>query len=147
MRKKRKLRNEIILITVVIVIAVTVVVVQNMNKSKGDKVILNIDGEKIGEHMLYKDMYIAVDIDNKKDITISDNELDKKEIEQYMLECDNIIRIYKGKVSVIEANCRDKICVKHKQIEYKGENIICLPHNLIVTVDSDEENDVDEIVR
>lgn len=49
----------------------------------------------------------------------------------------NIIVIEKGKVSVIDANCPDKICVEHKEIDSVGETIICLPHKLIVEIVGD----------
>lgn len=50
---------------------------------------------------------------------------------------NNRVVIQDGKVIVQEADCPDKICVKHKAIDKVGETIICLPHNLVVEVISD----------
>lgn len=47
----------------------------------------------------------------------------------------NTIRIRDGKVSCIEADCPDKICVKHSEIDTVGETIICLPHKLVLEVE------------
>jgi len=37
-------------------------------------------------------------------------------------------------VDVIEADCPDKICVKHTNIKNAGETIICLPHKLVIEI-------------
>lgn len=44
----------------------------------------------------------------------------------------NVVRIKDGSVSVTDADCRDKICVK--QGEIKSGSIICLPHKLVVEI-------------
>ena len=46
----------------------------------------------------------------------------------------NIIKIHGGTVSVIESDCPNQICVKHKEISKSGESIICLPHKIIVRI-------------
>lgn len=47
----------------------------------------------------------------------------------------NIIKISGGKVSVIDADCPDGICVKHPAISRGGEIIVCLPHRLTVEIE------------
>ena len=46
----------------------------------------------------------------------------------------NIVKVEDGKCSVIEANCKDKLCKKRGVITKKGESIVCLPHLLIVEI-------------
>lgn len=46
----------------------------------------------------------------------------------------NKIIVEKGKIRIIDANCPDKICVKKGWISQPGENIICLPHRLIISI-------------
>lgn len=47
----------------------------------------------------------------------------------------NIIEIKNGKVDVKEAVCKNQICVKHKQISKKGEQIACIPNKILITVE------------
>lgn len=44
----------------------------------------------------------------------------------------NLLVITDGKVYMEAADCPDQICVRHKAIAADRENIICLPHRLVV---------------
>ena len=60
---------------------------------------------------------------------------------EYRVETDqgwNIVRIKGGYVTVIESDCPNQICVKHKEISKSGESIICLPHKMIVRITGGE---------
>ena len=48
----------------------------------------------------------------------------------------NKIYIEKGKVSVIEADCPDKICIR--QSESESFPIVCLPHKLVIEKNDEE---------
>lgn len=72
-------------------------------------------------------------------------ELDKDFEKQYDFDGEtNTLVIKDGKADIVEANCKDEICVNHIPIHRAGESIICLPHKLVVTV-VDEANDDSEI--
>ncbi len=60
----------------------------------------------------------------------------------------NVVRVEDGVVFVTEADCRDQICVDHKHIDKVGENIVCLPHKMVVeiTADSPAEGDFGVLV-
>lgn len=65
---------------------------------------------------------------------------------EYVIKTDdyiNTIVIKDGKVSMKEANCPDKICVKQGGISKDGQSIICLPHKTVVRITSEEEDIVD----
>ena len=49
----------------------------------------------------------------------------------------NTVEIKDGEVSVIYADCPDKICVNHRAISKSGESIICLPNKVVVSVEGD----------
>ncbi|MBQ6558085.1 MAG: NusG domain II-containing protein [Clostridia bacterium] len=51
---------------------------------------------------------------------------------------ENVVRVEKGKIAVIHANCPDKICVNHGFIENGTFPIVCLPNRLSVYI---EESD------
>lgn len=50
------------------------------------------------------------------------------------------IQIKAGKVSVIDADCHDKVCVNTKAIDQGGEMIVCLPHKLYVQIKKANSN-------
>ena len=75
---------------------------------------------------------------NKKTVVISEN---NKEIYSVPLSTDktfklkgNTVEIKNGKVKVINADCKNQICVNHKSICEKGESIVCLPNRVIVQI-------------
>lgn len=43
-----------------------------------------------------------------------------------------------GKVWVEDSNCPDLVCQKHAPISQAGEQIVCLPHRLVITVVGEE---------
>ena len=49
----------------------------------------------------------------------------------------NLIKVSEGAISIIEADCPDKICIKSGKIKNSGEAIACVPHNLIIEIGSD----------
>lgn len=55
----------------------------------------------------------------------------------------NVIEIKNGKVMMVEADCRDQICVKHRPIDKNGETIICLPNDVYVTIKGDDKKTID----
>lgn len=56
----------------------------------------------------------------------------------------NLIEIKDGKVSISEADCLDKLCVNKGKITGNGQQIVCLPHRLVVKLNrSTEEGDYD----
>ena len=57
----------------------------------------------------------------------------------------NLILIEDGKVSVADADCPDQLCVRQRSSSGNGESIICLPHRLVVQIESEEERKLDAI--
>lgn len=47
----------------------------------------------------------------------------------------NVIEIKNGTVEVKEAVCKNQICVNHKKISKKGEQIACIPNKILITVE------------
>ncbi len=44
----------------------------------------------------------------------------------------NLFAVADGQVTMEAADCRDQICVRHVPIKNDRENIICLPHKLVI---------------
>ena len=52
-----------------------------------------------------------------------------------------------GKAKMKEADCPDGLCVKQKAIDKKGETIVCLPHRVVVEIQSDQEQELDAVTK
>lgn len=55
----------------------------------------------------------------------------------------NILVVEDGAAYVKDADCPDKLCVKQGRISTNGESIICLPHQVVIQIISDNETEVD----
>ena len=49
----------------------------------------------------------------------------------------NIVAIKNGTVSVLDADCPDKICVRRGAIAHVGETIACVPHGVLIEIAED----------
>ncbi len=58
-------------------------------------------------------------------------------------EGSNTLVIQDGKADIIAADCPDALCVDQRSICYDGETIVCLPHKLVIKIESDERGEVD----
>ena len=95
----------------------------------------------------YTGTYAEITVDGKlyKKILLSEHrgveEIDVKTEYGY-----NVIDIKDDSIGIIDADCKDKICIKSGFISKKGESLVCLPHKLMVEVKgNDNQNDVDVI--
>ncbi len=67
---------------------------------------------------------------------------------RYMIETKkgyNFLIIKNNHAKIVDADCPNKICVDKGYISEDNESIICVPHNVVVTVDSDKEASVDAV--
>ncbi|MCR5107191.1 MAG: NusG domain II-containing protein [Lachnospiraceae bacterium] len=95
-------------------------------KDAGDKVIISAEGREVAVCPLDKDEVITVTGRNG-------------------LECR--VEIRDGRVSVVEADCPDKLCVHQKSVSKKGETIVCLPAEIVISIDSEDEGGFDAVTR
>ena len=110
-----------------------------MNKHKADLfllcIILGISfiGLILIKNLVYeKGSTVEIIVDNKVEKILNLNK--DTEYTQDIMNDYNIIKIKDKKVSIIESNCKNQICVNHVSISKVGETIICLPHSLIVKI-------------
>ena len=71
-------------------------------------------------------------------------DLADSEDREIRIDCDNggynIVRIYDGRISVSEADCPDKTCIRTGVLKAENVPIVCLPHKLVIKFTSDPEN-------
>ncbi|WP_027623276.1 NusG domain II-containing protein [Clostridium lundense] len=51
----------------------------------------------------------------------------------------NKILIEKDKISITDADCPDRVCVKTGPISQPGDTVVCLPHKLMITIEGTKE--------
>ncbi|MFQ5866605.1 MAG: NusG domain II-containing protein [bacterium] len=56
-----------------------------------------------------------------------------------------VIEIKDGRVRVVESDCLQKICVNTGWIGKPGQNIVCLPNKVLVTIEGKESPKIDAI--
>lgn len=126
MRMMRKLKADILVMVLIAVIAILFFLISYFTGQLSDgKVIIIQDGMRIGSYSLKEDRTISVSGE----------------------EGYNLILINNGNVKVSDADCPDKLCIKQQTIERNGESIICLPHKLVVLIESEEESDLDAVTN
>ena len=83
---------------------------------EGSTVRVVCGGSLWGEYSLQEDREIALELENGT----------------------NLLIIRDGQVWMEEADCPDRLCVRQGAVSRVGESIICLPHELVVTVEGEE---------
>lgn len=59
----------------------------------------------------------------------------------------NLLLIDGSEARVTDADCPDKLCVRQRAISRSGESIICLPHKLVIQIDSGKESELDAVTN
>lgn len=62
---------------------------------------------------------------------------------EFTVECEsgyNTVRVQNGEISVVSADCPDKVCVKTGAISGGNVPIVCLPHRLEIVIINLENN-------
>ena len=114
-------RNDWLLASGILLIAVAILAFQLLN-STGDntEVKISVKGKVYGTYRLTQNQ--TIDIDEKNKVVIEN-----------------------GAARMEWADCPDQICVQHKEISRSGESIICLPNEVVVSIEGNEEPEVDSI--
>lgn len=122
----KKIRNDSIIILLIVVVAACFFFFQRTKETDGIKAVVYQDGIETGTYFLH-------DAQTK---TIS-----------YKEGGYNVLSIETDGVSVRDADCPDKLCVKHRKISKNGESIICLPHKLVIEIQGGDMAEMDAIAN
>lgn len=87
-----------------------------ITKTDGKTLIITVKNEVYGRYPLNKDRVIKIKSGDK---------------------VTNEVVIKDGYASMKEANCPDKLCVHMKHIKNENESIVCMPNEVILTIESD----------
>ncbi len=119
-------KRDVLLILGLLLVGAAIALAVYFTHSQGSYVEVWRNSELVGTYSLYNDESI--------DIVADDGSI-------------NQILIQAGSVCVSYADCPDQTCVNMGKISRSGQSIICLPHNLIVKVVGDDEENFDAVVR
>ncbi|MBD5470316.1 MAG: NusG domain II-containing protein [Lachnospiraceae bacterium] len=120
MRKK-----DLILLLCIIAAAVVIAFFMRLaGGANGTEITVSVDGETFGTYSLFTDK--TIDVENEFG--------------------HNRIIIKGGSAYMESADCPDKYCMTYKPISKANENIICLPHRLVVRV-SGAEGEIDAVTQ
>ena len=121
----RKGRNDIIFISALLLILAIIGLGFFLFRKEGSTVTVEVGGQVYGEYSLSRDTVV--------DIPTGNGEL-------------NRLVIRDGEAFVETATCPDGICVGHRPISRRGESIVCLPHQIVITVTDDVVDEGPDIV-
>lgn len=111
--KKKKLLGDALLIGGIVLLAVATALCLFLLRAEGDTVTVEIDGQIFGTYALSEDVRV--------EIPSGEGQL-------------NVLVIRNGEACVESATCPDGICAKHRPVSHDGEQIVCLPHKVVITV-------------
>lgn len=112
----QKKRNTIILVVIIVIIAIGALLIQQLTaKPSAYAVVVSQDKEI---------MRLNLDEDTEVTVDASDGGY-------------NTIEVKDQTVRVKESDCENQICVHQGQIKETYEVIVCLPHELVVTIEED----------
>lgn len=113
-------KKDVILFVSVIAFSLILLLVMKLTGEKpGDAVVIKQNGAVYGRYPLDEDRVIEI-----------------KEGDDYNKVC-----IHDGIVYMESANCPDGYCVDQKEINREDQTIVCLPHRLVVEIETDSENE------
>ncbi len=120
-----KLKKDIIVISGVLLTALLLWLIPRfLNKDTPAVVRIIQNGQEIASYPLAEDRTVTIPYDD----------------ENY-----NLLFISGGEASISDADCPDELCVRARSISRNGESIICLPHKLVIQIESKEESELDAV--
>ena len=122
MFKDKKTRNDMILGLAVISLAAGIWLATELLKKDGSFAVVTVNGSETARYSLSEDAEIRLESENGG---------------------FNILVIKNGKADITEASCPDHVCVDQRAISKTGEAITCLPNKTVITVDGEEDAEID----
>lgn len=119
--------KDIILIAAVLAISLISFAAIKMTQKDGKEVIVTVEGKEVYKTSIKKDQIYQIPEENGT----------------------NVMQIKDGKVTMKKADCKDQICADHKAIEKSGETIVCLPHKVVIEIQSEDgkEQELDGVTQ
>lgn len=111
--KSKKILGDAILIGSIALVAVLVALCLFLFRVQGDTVTVEVDQKLFGTYPLSENVRV--------EIPSGEGQM-------------NVLVIENGEAYVESATCPDGICAAHRPVSHDGEQIVCLPHKVVITV-------------
>lgn len=129
MNKKSYKYDLLIIGSILLVIIAAWLIFHITHDTEGDGTVVVIcDGKEIASYPLAEDAIVS--------LGIGDTNADY-----------NLLQIKDGYADIIDANCPDGLCVSQRAIHANGESLICLPHQLVILIQSEKESGLDAVTN
>ena len=109
----KKYKKDILLLSFLILAGLMVALYTYKGAAVGKEAVVTIDSKEYGTYPLDEDLSLEIPGYNGG---------------------VNTLTIKNGAVSITDADCPDKLCVKTGTIKNINETIICLPHRIVVRI-------------
>ena len=126
-------KADLILLAVLLIAGLAASIVLARSGKGGGQVTIKSAGKKIGTYSLKENRTLLITKDG------------------HIFDCDgtdsqgetgyNILQIRDGKADMISADCHNHDCVNHRPISKDDENIICLPHKIVIQIEKEKGDD------
>ena len=126
-------KADLILLAVLLIAGLAASIVLARSGKGGGQVTIKSSGKTIGTYSLKENRTLLITKDG------------------HIFDCDgtdsqgetgyNILQIRDGKADMISADCHNHDCVNHRPISKDGENIICLPHKIVIQIEKEKGDD------
>lgn len=126
-----KHKKDIIIIALALLAALALYLVANLTATDAvTTVVATVDGREVLRRPL---------------VMNSDYEIPGKE------GARNVIRVENGQVYMLEANCRDGLCIQQGRMKNTAKRIVCLPNGVVISLEGEgysmPTDDVDVIIQ
>lgn len=105
--------------------------------------------EKTYANQTEQDLMAIISVDGQvvEEIILKDDQRSETFVFKDNQGHENIIFRDGENVSMLDANCTDRLCVRQSTIHQEGQTIVCLPHKLLIEIKSDKliDNEIDII--
>lgn len=115
MKRNKTVRNDILLICAVALAVTAAMLLWRALRAEGGSAVVYVDGRE----------YISCPLDSDARVTVPGAG-----------GGFNVLVIRGGEAYISEADCPNRICVKHRPVKYAGQTITCLPHRVTVVIES-----------
>ena len=118
----KKHRIDIIIIASLLLLSVLVLLIAQLTRSEGASAVVTVDGVTVGEYSLDRD----------GEYTINNG--------------TNILTVKGGVAYMSYSSCPDHVCENTGKAKYVGEQIVCLPNKVTVTISGEITDDAVDFV-
>lgn len=115
--REHKGRRDLILISACVLLAVFLLAAQRLLQKSGNWAVVRQEGRELGRYPLSQDAQIPL----------------------HTAEGYNLLVIEAGQAYIREADCPNGLCIQEGRVSRTGESLVCLPHQLTVTIEGGEE--------